>query len=59
MTEGDPQIPVNPYGRTKLAVEHLLGDFNAALKYRKITARIPNAALKSPSRCSTASLVRP
>ncbi|MEL6479789.1 MAG: NAD-dependent epimerase/dehydratase family protein, partial [Pseudomonadota bacterium] len=27
LTEGDPQIPVNPYGRTKLAVEHLLGDF--------------------------------
>ncbi|MGD1923794.1 MAG: UDP-glucose 4-epimerase GalE [Paracoccaceae bacterium] len=50
LTEGDPQIPVNPYGRTKLAVEHLLGDFNAAFGMRAVIFRYFNAAGADPER---------
>ena len=42
--ESDPQAPVNPYGRTKLAVEHLLHDYCAAYGIRTVALRYFNAA---------------
>src|SRR5919197_5664433 len=33
ITEDEPQRPINPYGRTKLAVEFALGDYAAAYNW--------------------------
>jgi len=48
LTEDDPVAPVNPYGRTKLAVERLLGDFGAAHGLRAVSLRYFNAAGADP-----------
>jgi UDP-glucose 4-epimerase len=50
LTEDDAQAPISPYGRTKLAVEHMLGDFQAAFGLRSVIFRYFNAAGADPGR---------
>lgn len=50
LTEEDRQFPVNPYGRTKLAVEMLLNDFHQAFGMRSVIFRYFNAAGADPDR---------
>ncbi|MEM8699636.1 MAG: UDP-glucose 4-epimerase GalE [Pseudomonadota bacterium] len=50
LMENDPQAPINCYGRTKLAVERMLGDFEAAFGIRHVIFRYFNAAGASPDR---------
>lgn len=42
--ESHPQRPINPYGRTKLAVEHSLSDYARAYGLRSVSLRYFNAA---------------
>lgn len=42
--EEHPRAPVNPYGKTKLAVEHMLEDFSRAYDIRYVSLRYFNAA---------------
>ena len=42
MDESHPQNPVNPYGRTKLAVERMIGDYSAAYGLRCVSLRYFN-----------------
>jgi UDP-glucose-4-epimerase GalE len=44
MNEDHPQNPVNPYGCSKLMVEHLLRDYDAAFGLRSVALRYFNAA---------------
>lgn len=44
MTEDDPRNPINPYGRSKLAFEHLLEDCDAAYDLKSVCLRYFNAA---------------
>jgi UDP-glucose 4-epimerase len=44
MTEEDPKDPINPYGRSKLAFEHLLEDCGSAYGLRSVCLRYFNAA---------------
>jgi len=44
ITEDHPQLPVNPYGFSKLVVEHMLADFEAAHGMRYVSLRYFNAA---------------
>ena len=44
MDEGHPQNPVNPYGRSKLMVERILGDYQAAFGMHFVALRYFNAA---------------
>ncbi len=44
IAEDTPQVPINPYGRTKLMVEHILKDFSAAYGFRSVALRYFNAA---------------
>ena len=46
--EKHPTDPINPYGHSKLAVEHLLQDYDAAHGLRSITLRYFNAAGAHP-----------
>lgn len=46
--ERHPTNPINPYGHSKLAVEHLLQDYDAAHGLRSITLRYFNAAGAQP-----------
>ncbi|TGQ38327.1 UDP-glucose 4-epimerase GalE [Mesorhizobium sp. M00.F.Ca.ET.216.01.1.1] len=46
--EGTPQNPVNPYGRTKLIAEQMLGDFSAAYSLRYVALRYFNACGADP-----------
>lgn len=48
ITEDHPQLPINPYGRTKLMVEHMLQDFCAAYGMRHVVLRYFNAAGADP-----------
>lgn len=50
LSEDDPQLPMNPYGRTKLAVEMLLRDFHDAFDMRSVIFRYFNAAGADPER---------
>ena len=43
ITEDTALVPVNPYGRTKLAVEHALADYVAAYGLRSVRLRYFNA----------------
>jgi UDP-glucose 4-epimerase len=52
ITEDTPQKPINPYGTTKLAIEHALGDYArayglgfAALRYFNAAGAHPDASL--------------
>jgi UDP-glucose-4-epimerase GalE len=44
MDESHPQEPINPYGRSKLMVEHILADYAAAHPIRYVALRYFNAA---------------
>ena len=41
--ETDPQIPINPYGESKLIMEHLLRDYGNAYGIRSLSLRYFNA----------------
>ncbi len=41
--EKHPQNPINPYGETKLIVEHILRDYNNAYGFRYVSLRYFNA----------------
>ncbi len=49
ITEDHPQRPVNPYGASKLMVERILRDFDAAYGLRSVVFRYFNAAGADPS----------
>ena len=46
--ESHPQAPINPYGETKLVVERMLRDFDAAYGLRSVSLRYFNAAGADP-----------
>jgi UDP-glucose 4-epimerase len=48
ITEEHAQNPINPYGRSKLMAEQILGDFCAAYKLRHVILRYFNAAGADP-----------
>lgn len=48
ITEQHPQLPINPYGNSKLAVERALQDYDRAYGLRSITLRYFNAAGAHP-----------
>lgn len=48
ITEEHPKNPINPYGRTKLMVETILSDFQAAYNLRFAALRYFNAAGADP-----------
>ena len=50
LTEDQPQNPINPYGRTKLAVEWMLRDFSEAYGMQYCALRYFNAAGAAPAR---------
>lgn len=47
--EDEPQLPINPYGFTKLAVEHALADYARAYGFAYAALRYFNAAGASPA----------
>lgn len=47
--ENHPQIPINPYGETKLMVEKILRDYHKAYGLRSVSLRYFNAAGADPS----------
>ncbi|SEQ72596.1 UDP-L-arabinose 4-epimerase [Faunimonas pinastri] len=46
--EDTPQRPINPYGRSKLMAEHMLGDYAAAYGLRYVALRYFNACGADP-----------
>lgn len=44
LTEDHPQVPISPYGRTKLHIEHMLEDYSRAYGLRIAALRYFNAA---------------
>ena len=48
LTEDHPQQPINPYGASKLMVERMLADFDAAHGLRSMSLRYFNAAGADP-----------
>lgn len=42
--EGHPQSPINPYGRSKLMVEQILGELGTRKKFQSVILRYFNAA---------------
>ena len=48
MNEEDPQKPINPYGASKLMIERMLEDFEAAHGLRSVILRYFNAAGADP-----------
>jgi UDP-glucose-4-epimerase GalE len=48
ITEGEKQLPINPYGNTKLAVERALADYAAAYPFGYCALRYFNAAGAAP-----------
>ncbi|PTW45643.1 UDP-glucose 4-epimerase GalE [Rhodovulum kholense] len=49
ITEATPQVPINPYGRTKLIGEQMLADFGRAHGLRHVALRYFNACGADPS----------
>ncbi|MCG8370891.1 MAG: UDP-glucose 4-epimerase GalE [Proteobacteria bacterium] len=47
--ESHPKAPINPYGRSKLMVEEILGDYDAAYGLRSACLRYFNAAGADPA----------
>lgn len=47
--EEHPKFPINPYGRSKLMVEHILEDYAPAYDISSVTLRYFNAAGADPS----------
>lgn len=50
ITETAPQLPINPYGATKLAVERMLEDFERGFGLRSVAFRYFNVAGADPER---------
>ncbi|MBU0498483.1 MAG: UDP-glucose 4-epimerase GalE [Gammaproteobacteria bacterium] len=48
MDEAHPNSPINPYGRSKLMVEGMLGDYDQAYGLRSVSLRYFNAAGADP-----------
>lgn len=48
ITEDHPQVPINPYGRTKLMMEQILDDLGAASGLNSVCLRYFNAAGADP-----------
>ena len=48
ITEDAPQVPTNPYGRTKLIIEHALADMADAAEMEYVSLRYFNAAGADP-----------
>ncbi|HNT29587.1 MAG TPA: UDP-glucose 4-epimerase GalE [bacterium] len=48
LTEDHPQAPINPYGESKLMVEHILRDFSRAYGLNYVALRYFNAAGADP-----------
>jgi len=48
ITEDHPQAPINPYGETKLFVEHILHWYEQAYRMRHVSLRYFNAAGADP-----------
>ena len=48
MDEMHPQLPINPYGRSKLIVEQMLGDLDRHKAFRSVVLRYFNAAGADP-----------
>ncbi|WP_429812950.1 UDP-glucose 4-epimerase GalE [Ensifer sp. B1-9] len=48
ITEDTEQFPINPYGRTKLMIELMLGDYARAYDLRSVALRYFNAAGADP-----------
>jgi UDP-glucose 4-epimerase len=48
VSEDQPQQPINPYGMSKLMVEHILDDFDRAYGLRSVRFRYFNAAGADP-----------
>ena len=44
ITESHPQVPINPYGRSKLMVENIIKDYMSAYGLRYVSLRYFNAA---------------
>jgi UDP-glucose-4-epimerase GalE len=44
ITEEQPRQPVNPYGRSKLMIEQILGDYDSAYGIKSVALRYFNAA---------------
>jgi UDP-glucose 4-epimerase len=44
LTEDNPQVPISPYGRTKLHMEHMMEDYSHAYGLRYAALRYFNAA---------------
>jgi len=44
LTEAHPQLPISPYGKTKLHMEHMLADYSLAYGIRYAALRYFNAA---------------
>ena len=49
MDETHPQVPINPYGFTKLVVERMLADYGSAYGLRSVSLRYFNAAGADPA----------
>ncbi len=49
ISEEHPQNPINPYGLSKLMVERILSDFDAAYKLKSVCFRYFNAAGAEPT----------
>jgi UDP-glucose 4-epimerase len=50
ITENHPRKPINPYGRSKLMIEEMLADYDAAYGLRHVSLRYFNAAGADPDR---------
>lgn len=48
LTEDHPQVPINPYGSTKLAAERMMADYGEAFGLRSVALRYFNAAGADP-----------
>jgi UDP-arabinose 4-epimerase len=48
LVEESPQLPINPYGRSKLMVEQILADYGAAYGFKSMCLRYFNAAGADP-----------
>jgi UDP-arabinose 4-epimerase len=48
ITESTPQRPINPYGMSKLMVERILADYDAAYGFRSVVLRYFNACGADP-----------
>jgi UDP-arabinose 4-epimerase len=48
ISESEPQAPINPYGRSKLMMEHIVEDYAAAYGIRYVSLRYFNACGADP-----------